>query len=55
MYHSVYGIVLSNKTMLKKKEVGSIWSDSADLPKKILCIIRPAFLVLAEHLPADEM
>lgn len=40
------------QTGVKKEEGRGVWSDDICLPKKPLCMTSPAFLEVAEHLPA---
>ena len=45
------GVMLSNKAGVKKEEGEDVWSDGVCLPKKMLCVMIPAFLEVSEHLP----
>lgn len=47
------GVVLSNKTVVKKEEGGTTGSDGTYLTKEPLPMMSPAVLEAAELLPAD--
>jgi len=52
-YSTPQDIMLSNKSWNKDGGRGDIGSDGICLPKKRLRMLSPAFLAVAEHLPAD--
>lgn len=49
----LYDVILSNKTSVMEEEGEGVWSDGIFLFKKQLCVMIPAFLRVAEHLPCD--